>query len=462
MLTYDLTLRGKLPLYDYLYRCIKEDILSGRLAPGEKLPSKRSLSRHLEIGIVTVENAYAQLIAEGYLYALEKRGYFVSDLKAQPPSAPVPLPAAPPSDTLSWDLDLKNNHAGTDWFPFSVWARLMRQVLSEQGPELLKPIPHNGAFVLRQAISQYLYHFRGISALPDQIVVGAGTEYLYNLIVQLLGRDKLYGMEDPGYWKAGRIYNLNGANCVPLPMDPQGVSLSAVEKSGAQVLHLSPSHQFPTGIVTPIARRQALLHWAEEAPERYIIEDDYDSEFRFTGRPIPPMQSIDHSGRVIYINTFSRTLAPSFRISYMILPRPLLERYQKQLGFYSCTVPAMEQHTLARFLSGGYFEQHLNRSRVRYRICRDQALSALHASPLAPLCSVSGENTGLHFLLSLNTQRSDLELAALAREEHIRLSFLSDFCSLSQPALEHTLVFPYPSVDMEQLPGAFSRLTILL
>ncbi len=462
MLTYALEHRGELPLYDYLYRCIKEDILAGRLKPGERLPSKRSLARHLEVGVVTVENAYAQLAAEGYLYSREKRGYYVSKLEIQ---RPVPSPTYHQTETLpqrSWLLDLKNPGAGTAGFPFSVWARLMRQVLSEQGTELLRFIPYNGALELRQAISNYLYQFRGVSASPEQIVVGAGTEYLYNLIVQLLGRDKIYGMEDPGYLKAGRIYMLNGAKCVPIPIDGQGAPLQAVVQSGAQVLHLSPSHQFPTGAVTPIARRQTLLQWAQQEPGRYIIEDDYDSEFRFTGRPIPPLQSIDQGDRVIYINTFSRTLSPSLRISYMVLPNSLLELYQRQLGFYSCTVPAMEQHTLARFLSGGYFEQHLNRSRLRYRTHRDQIIAALNASPLARRAAISGENAGLHFLLTLDTAKPDHQLAAQAEGEGIRLSFLSDYCSSSLPQWDHTLVIPYPSIDPQQFSAALERLSKLL
>lgn len=462
MLTYDLEQRGGLPLYDFLYRCIKEDILAGQLLPGARLPSKRALARHLQVSVVTVENAYAQLCAEGYLLSQEKRGYFVSALAVQPPPPPRCIPEAPPRQTRQWLLDLADNGGSTGGFPFSVWARLMRQVLSQQGTDLLQPIPHNGVPALRQALSEHLYHFRGISAAPEQIVVGAGTEYLYNLIVQLLGRDKIYGLEDPGYLKAGRIYALNGAACVPVPIDGFGASVEAAEASGAQVLHLSPSHQFPTGAVTPITRRQALLHWAQQDENRYIIEDDYDSEFRFTGRPIPSLQSIDHSGRVIYINTFSRTLSPSLRISYMVLPPSLLPRYQQRLGFYSCTVPALEQHTLARFLSGGCFEQHLNRTRLIYRKQRDQVLCTLNESALSGRFRLSGENAGLHFLLTLDTGRTDQELARDAQRENIRLAFLSDYCRLPRPQWDHTLILHYPNLAPAPLTQAMERLETLL
>ena len=458
MLTYSLERRDGLPLYDYLSRRIKEDIWAGKLRPGEKLPSKRALARNLEVSVVTVENAYAQLVAEGYLYTREKSGYFVSALDTGARPTPAPTLPAMEEPEGKWLLDLKSGGSGTEGFPFAVWARLMRRVISDEGERLLKVSPHSGVPELRRAIVGYLRQFRGIEASPEQVVVGAGTEYLYNLIVQLLGRDKVFGLERPGYPKAGKVYALNGAACVPLTMDSQGVTVDSVEESGAQVIHLSPSHQFPSGVVTPVARRQSLLRWAREGEGRYIIEDDYDSEFRFTGRPIPTLQSIDRGGRVIYMNTFSRTLAPSLRISYMVLPPALLEEYRRKLGFYSCTVPAMEQYTLARFLSEGGFETHVNRMRVFYRGRRDQVLSALADSPLKGHYEVRGEDAGLHFLVGLDTTRSDQELAALARKEGIRLSFLTDYGG----GEEHWLVVNYPGADLDRLPQALERLAVLL
>ena len=446
MLTYDMENRNGLARYDYLYRCIKEDILSGRLNAGEKLPSKRALAGHLEVAVVTVENAYAQLAAEGYLYSVEKKGYFVSKLAPVQRQTEPELPQEEARKPESWLLDMKSSGAGVEGFPFSVWSRLMRRVLTAKGEELLRATPHSGAEELRRAIAAGLYRFRGIRALPEQIVVGAGTEYLYNLLVQLLGRDKRYGAEDPGYSKAVEIYRLNGARCVPLPVDSQGVSADELEKQQIQVLHISPNHQFPTGIVTPIGRRQELLRWAEGGEDRYIIEDDYDSEFRFTGRPIPTLRSIDRAGRVIYMNTFSRTLAPSLRISYMVLPRGLMNEYRERLGFYSCTVPAMEQYTLAAFLNEGYFESHVNRMRVYYRGRRDAILDMIRKGPLADRAAVENESTGLHFLLKLATDRSDRELAERAEKRGIRLSFLSDYELSPDAAQPHTLIVNYPGI----------------
>lgn len=464
MLTYDLDRRGQTPLYEYLYQCVKEDILSGRLAAGEQMPSKRSLARHLQIGVITVENAYAQLVAEGYLHAREKCGYYVNQLEPRltPPSVKV-LPEEKRTEEKNWLLDLKSGGRGTEGFPFSVWAKLMRRVLSDRGVDLMRATPHNGALELRRAIAEHLYRFRGLSVSPEQIVVGAGSEYLYNLAVQLLGQRRIYGVEDPGYPKASRIYQLNGAQCRSVPIDSQGVPPEALAESDVQVMHLSPSHQFPTGAVLPIARRQALLHWAcQVGQDRYLIEDDYDSEFRFTGRPIPSLQSIDPAGRVIYMNTFSRSLAPSLRIGYMVLPTTLLDRYSKRLGFYACPVPAIEQYTLARFLFEGYFEQHVNRMRGFYRTRRDQVIAAIQKSALAERCRVWGQEGGLHFLLTLETTVPDMKLAQAAEGRGLRLSFVSDYSSFRERVQPHVLIMRYPGVEPDRLPQALDRLRMLI
>ncbi len=461
MLTYDLEGRGSLARYDYLYRCVKEDILSGRLRAGERLPSKRALAAHLNTAVVTVENAYAQLEAEGYLRARERRGYFVCPVESAPTPPPPPEPPEEPGQP-EWLLDLGGPGGGTEGFPFSVWARLTRQVLTDEGERLLQAVPHSGVAELRRAISRHLYQVRGIRAAPERIVVGAGTEYLYNQLVQLLGREKIYGLEDPGYSKAAQVYALNGAQCRFLPVDGQGVSLQALEDSGCQVLHISPNHQFPTGVVTPIARRQGMLRWAGQGEGRYIIEDDYDSEFRFTGRPIPTLQSIDTAGRAIYINTFSRTLAPSLRIGYMVLPAQLLEEYRSRLGFYSCTVPAVEQYTLARFIERGHFDSHLNRMRGYYRGRRDRTAALMETGPLAGRCRVRQEQAGLHFLLELDPLVPDQELARRAREVGVRLSFLTEYQRLPGRARPHTLVVRYPGLEQERLVRGLELLAGLL
>lgn len=458
MLTYPMEERGDLPLYEYLYRRIREDILSGKLAAGERLPSKRALAEHLHLSVITVEGAYAQLEAEGYLYTLPKRGFFVSQVDRTPAPKAAQPPAIPEPETpRTWRLDLKSNQVDTARFPVSTWARLTRQVLSEDGAALLRPVPHQGLGALRRAIADDLRDYRGMSVSAEQIIVGAGAEYLYLLLAQLLGPDAVFAAEDPGYPKIRQVYGKCGAACRPVPLDAQGMDLAALAASGATVAHLSPSHHYPTGLVTPIARRQALLRWAESV-DGFIIEDDYDSEFRFSGRPLPTLQSIDRSGRVLYMNTFSQTISPSMRVGFVVLPPRLLERYRRELDFYACTVPALEQHVLARFLSGGYYEQHLSRMRKEYRQRRCAVLAAFRSGPFAHRITISEQGAGLHFLLRLDTDRSDEDLRRRAEALGVRLGFLSEYAAVPSAAYAHTLVINYAGLDEARLPQAVELL----
>ncbi len=382
-------------LYEQLYSDIKQDIISGRLAEGAKLPSKRAQAERLGISVVTVENAYAQLLAEGYISARERSGYYVCAAEFTLPqvsresSSEEAIPA--PADTAQPPF-------GSELFPFSVWTRLMRTVILEKGSALLAPVPPGGAPELQKAISEHLKSYRGIDVPPHRIIVGAGTEYLNNLLVQLLGSSLTYAVEDPGYHKPARIYRLNGALCLPIGLDEHGLIADELYYKNVDVVHISPTHHFPTGIVMPISRRMELMKWASRR-NGYIIEDDYDSEFRWAGRPLPTMFGMDTSARVIYMNTFSMTIAPSVRISYVCLPQELYERWVERLGFCSCPVPAFEQYTLARFVESGHFERHISRMRKHYRRVRELTLAL--AERYCGKNSVSEENAGLHFLLDI-------------------------------------------------------------
>ena len=318
-------------------------------------------------------------------------------------------------------------------------------------------MPHQGLDALRQAIADDLRDYKGMAVSPEQIVVGAGAEYLYLLLAQLLGPEAVFAVEDPGYPKIRQVYGKCGAVCRPVPLDHRGMDIAALTASGASVAHLSPSHHYPTGLVTPIGRRQELLRWARQR-DGFIIEDDYDSEFRFSGRPIPTLQSIDREGRVIYMNTFSQTISPSMRVGFMVLPPRLLERYRRELDFYACTVPALEQHVLARFLEQGYYEQHLSRMRKEYRLRRDRVLEAFRASPFAKRVTISEQDAGLHFLLRLKTSLSDEALKLRAEEAGVRLGFLSEYAAVPDPAHAHTLVVNYAGLDAEKLPEAMDLL----
>ena len=341
MLTYDFEKRGKMSLYEYLYNCIKNDILSGKIKAGEKLPSKRTMAKNHNISVITVENAYAQLLVEGYIFSKEKRGYFASEISGQYLNnggingnkekiveTKVSLKSRQIKKKIQdtkkqWLVDFNSNHIMYDSFPFSIWSRIMRQTLLDRENSFLSsPLP-NGVVELREAIANHLMEFRGMEVDAENIIIGAGTEYLYSIIVQLLGRDSVIAVEDPGYRKIGKVYESNGVECLHLPIDNSGIQTKALLGKKIDAVHISPSHHFPTGRVMPVSRRQHLIHWAIEN-NGFIIEDDYDSEFRFSGRPIPTMVGMDKE-RVIYMNTFSKTLAPSIRIAYMVLPDRLME-----------------------------------------------------------------------------------------------------------------------------------------
>ena len=289
---------------------------------------------------------------------------------------------------------------------------------------------------------------------PRNILIGAGTDFLYNLLIQLLGRDKVFAVEEPGYRKIRRIYAAGGVRCVSALLDQEGVRPDTLEE--ADVLHFSPSHHFPTGLVTPVSRRMELLSWAARG-EKWIIEDDYDTEFRLEAHPKPAMQSLDGSGRVIYMNSFSKSLAPSIRISYMILPTALMDRFQRELGFYSCTVPSFDQYTLARFLSGGYFEKHINRMRKFYRLRRERVVQMLRQCALADRLTILEQDAGLHFLLKVDTALTDAQLVGLLEEHGIRIRALSEYFH-DRPEDRHTLVVNYSGLKEEKLQASLDSL----
>ena len=304
----------------------------------------------------------------------------------------------------------------------------------------------------------YLRQFRGMNVDSGQIIVGAGTEFLYSLLIQLLGREKCYAVEDPGYSKIAEIYRSHQVDLRRVGLDEKGLSTRLLRRQEADIVHLSPSHHYPTGIVMPIGRLQELLRWAEEQEGRWILEDDYDSEFRFVGRPIPTLFSIDEAQRVIYLNTFSKTIAPSIRISYMILPPRLMEVYREKLGFYACTVSGFEQYTLAKFMAQGRYEQHLSRMKARYRQKRDAVIAMLRSSPLADRVEIMEQDAGLHFLVRLDTRLPDAALRSRAAEQGVRLALLSDYYSARSSAPQHIVVVNYSGIDLERLPEGLRRL----
>ena len=461
MITYTFTNTGSDSLYEYLYKCIKNDILQGNIRAGEKLPSKRTFAKNLGISVITVENAYEQLIAEGYIYSIPKKGFYVTDLKkeVETEKKTVTKEMVPITGGESgYFADFTSNQTQSELFPFTVWTRMIREVLGENQIQLMTNPPCGGIYPLREAIAKYLKEFRGMTVLPEQIIIGAGTEYLYGLLIQLLGTDKIYAVENPGYRKIAKIYRSWKVACEYIDMDEEGVQIGELQRKRVDILHISPSHHYPTGIVMPVSRRYELLGWAAKSNSHYIIEDDYDSELRLGGQPIPTMQSIDVSDRVIYMNTFTKTLASTVRISYMILPPPLLEQFYERLSFYSCSVSNFEQYTLGKFIEEGFFEKHINRLRNHYHKKRDALLTAIRNSRLGDCVCISGEEAGVHFLMEIQTEKEEEEFLAAAQARGIRLSPLSAHYHNQETERRNVYVMNYSSVETDNAQEIVRRL----
>lgn len=458
MLQYDFELRGNRPLYQYLYECLKEDIQKGRLPAHTRLPSKRELARDNKISIKTVMNAYEQLSVEGYITSKEKKGYFVAPIERMPQYRPEPLTYPPIYVEKQWFVDFTTNQVVYDKFPFSMWKKVMREVLSQYETELVQRAHFLGVKELREAIADYLYRTRGMKVSPECMVIGASIEYLYGRLIKLLPRNAVYAVENPGYKKIPRIYEEFNLSWVYVDMDSQGISMESLRKTGANILHISPEHHYPLGTVMSAARRQELLLWAGEEPDRYLIEDDYDCEFRYHSRSISPLQSMDRNHRIIYMNTFSKTLAPSIRISYMILPEKLMVRYVNESNFYSNTASSCEQYALAKFIREGYFERHLSRMKKYYQAKGELLMRILKQSSLLPTISINGGKSGTHLLLKVDTSLTDTEIKWGASQQNILIACLSEFCGEIKEEYRHTLVLNYSDMEEKDIREAVRRL----
>ena len=436
MITYELDKSNSEPLYVQIYTRIKEDIEAGAIKADEKLPSKRNFAQNLGVSVITVENAYNQLAAEGYIRSVPQKGYFAEKLSANFIAEKSAEQSRFPSVSQSSDDENK-------LFPFTIWAKLMREELSNNQVSLLKKPSFEGVYELRAAISHHLKQFRNITAAPEQIIIGAGSEYLYMLMNILFGNNYVFAVEEPGYSKIAEIYANYGIKCERIPVQSDGIDIDFLKKINANIIHISPSHHFPTGVITSVGKRYSLLEWASGSSDRFIIEDDYDSEFRLAGKPIPSMYSIDVMDKVIYMNTFSKSLASSIRISYMVLPPKFLRKYKEKLGFCSCPVSTFEQYALARFIDEGYFEKHINRMRVHYKKCRSELFARMKKFDIFRNSVISGEDSGLHCIVEFQTDLPDEELLEKVLALGFRATMIKNYYHNSAKQDFHTLIFPY-------------------
>lgn len=418
---------AKMPLYEQIYTYIRDEIAVGRIPTGERLPSTRLLARNLAVSRSTVEMAYDQLLAEGYIRTEPCRGFFVcdvADLYHLKPSAAERREGEEPEAREDWRIDFSPYTVDTKNFPYNVWRKINRNLLLDDREDLLLAGNGQGEASVRSAIAAYLHQARGVNCRASDIILGAGNEYLELLLAQLLGRNRTILMENPGYPQAYRTFSNAGYRVVTIPAG-SGFTERQLERSGAGLVYIMPSHQFPMGTVMPLAQRLALLHWAAEKEGRCLIEDDHDSEYRYRGKPVPSLQSADRHGTVIYLGTFSKSIAPSLRVSYMILPPWLMERYHRECGFYSVTVARMQQEILGEFIRGGHFERHLNKMRGIYRSRHDFLLGELKKRAWA--AHVSGDHAGLHLLVQVETTLTEEELCRRAAERGVKVSGLMEY-----------------------------------
>lgn len=448
-------------IYQQIYEYIRNEIRTGKLQKNEKLPSTRSLAEYLQIARNTVDSAYSQLLAEGYIMAKPCKGYFVCGIENL-----FSFSGTEPESFTKQEKVQENNETETDEgearydfsphaismknFPYSTWKRITKEILVDANSEMFALGDPKGDKELRTTISRYLHSARGVSCQPEQIIVGAGNDFLLMLLEKILGRHVPIAMENPTYRRAYRVFQSFAYEIKPISMDESGICIEELQKSGARAAYIMPSHQYPTGVVMPIGRRLELLKWAEQEEGRFLIEDDYDSEFRYRGRPIPALQASDRSGKVIYIGTFSKSIAPAIRIGYMVLPVSLCRKYEENCGFYASTVSRIDQKILNEFIKDGYFERYLNKMRKIYKEKHDFLLEQLKDFTKGFL--ISGENAGLHILLTSRKKVPEMELLEAAKREGIKLYGLSDALVLAKGGnSSNTVLLGYGALSIEEI-----------
>lgn len=452
-LTMNLKTDSKMPLYEQIYNFIKKDIQSGRIARGEKLPSTRALAKHLEVSRSTATLAYEQLLSEGFIESEPYRGFFVAQIEELYHLEPAQVKEQKKEVSgKEYTYDFTPNGVDLNSFPYNVWRKLSKDILVDDRTELFRSGNSQGEYGFRNAVCNYLYQARGVNCVPDQIIIGAGSDYLFMLLAMILGPDHKIAFEDPTYKQAYRLAKSLSYETVPVSMDKDGMMVLELSETEADIAYVTPSHQYPTGIVMPMKRRLELLRWAGERKGRYIVEDDYDSEFRYKGKPIPALQGYDRKEKVIYLGTFSKSIAPAIRLSYMVLPKPLLRIFKERYRFVNSTVSKVDQLIVQRFLEEGYYERHLNKMRALYKGRHDTLIEAL--KPLCDICRISGEHAGVHLLLSFEKGRSEEELISQAHKRGIKVYGLKDYRIRRDVTDKPTVLLGYANLSEEQLKSA--------
>ncbi|MFI3208385.1 MAG: PLP-dependent aminotransferase family protein [Eubacteriales bacterium] len=456
-----------IPLYEQIYTYIKEDIKKGNLLCGQRLPSSRKLSMYLEVSRSTVELAYEQLVSEGYLETIPCKGYYVAEIEElyqftnafeSRENIPEEYALDDSKKVVQYLYDFSPNGIDLGSFPYNAWRKISKGVLSNEENKLFTLGDSRGEYEFRQTICQYLHQARGMKCSPEQVVIGAGNEYLLMLLSTIMGQQSKIAFENPTYERAYQVFKNLSHQVFCVNMDKYGVRVDELNKLDVQMAYVMPSHQFPTGVVMPIKRRLELLKWAAEDKARYIIEDDYDSEFRYKGKPIPALQGYDTNDKVIYLGTFSKAIAPAIRMSYMVLPRSLLRLYNERCRFLSTTVSKIDQMIVNNFMQEGYYERHLNKARAMYKVRHDVLLQALKPILSSGRCIVLGEHAGVHLLLEFQDGSKEVELIRLAEQKQIRVYGMSRYYIEERRGTKATILLGYANMSEEEIEVATAQL----
>ncbi|PEP25525.1 PLP-dependent aminotransferase family protein [Bacillus wiedmannii] len=455
-LTPNLNVNSKRALYMQLYEYIKKEIKDGTIPALTKLPAKRKLASYLQVSKNTVEAAYEQLLAEGYIESASRKGYFVCKIEqmiyVEGSEAKV---EEVPFREENYKFDFTQTGVDTNTFPFTTYRKLINDVWQPHNNELLFLGHPQGELSLREEIANYLYESRGVRCSASQIVLGAGTQILVKLLFQLL-KGSNYAVENPGYHRKMVVFEQGEKKVQMLSLDRDGICMADLENSDANVVFVTPSHQFPYGMIMPITRRTQLLQWAKKEEDRYIIEDDYDSEFRYSGKPIPALQGLDTDGKVIYMGTLSKALLPSLRMSYIVLPKNVIEKYQKEYLFYTQSVSRMDQEVIRKFLNEGYWEKHIHKMRVVYRKKRDRLVFEIEKY-FSNRVEVIGEDSGLHILLKVHNGMREEELIKEAAKYSIKIYPVSTYYKDST-APENVVLLGFAILSEDEIAKAVQLL----
>ncbi|MHA6252505.1 MocR-like pyridoxine biosynthesis transcription factor PdxR [Oceanobacillus sp. CAU 1775] len=458
ILTCNLDRKSEIPLYEQLYTFIKTEIMESRIAYGTKLPSKRKLSKFLLISQNTIEQAYDQLVAEGYIEGVPRKGFFVLAHEDLEYTSPIRYPSMEEENVTKIEYNFHPSRIDTEHFPFDTWRKYARKIIDKDNQSLLLMGDWQGEKLLREEIAQYIYQSRGVQATAEDIILGAGVETLLQQLIILLGENKSYGVEDPGYHAISRILKNYHNSVFPLEVDGKGVKIENLEIKNPDIVYVTPSRHFPYGSILSANRRIKLLNWASVENNRYIIEDDYDSEFRYEGKSIPSLQSMDKNGKVIYLGSFSKSLIPSLRISYMVLPNQLMKQYKEKLSFFQCSVSRIDQHMLAHFMKDGEFEKHLNRMRKVYR--RKMNLTLELIQPFQDKIEIIGDLSGFHLVIKVKINRSEQELLELATKKNIKVYPLSIYLLENHEEKHPIFILGFAGIPEATLPEAIQALLI--